>query len=135
MFAAAAGCLERQESAYSLSGTPCCCGAAASELLLCAVAVPSFVRLLCSLPAQYTTLRRDGRRLCRNASVLMPLARIAHILALGTAQAYNVDGSSPSGRSGRGPPLDLGRWPLDGHWEPQSCPPATMEHSVHVKRR
>ncbi len=50
----------------------------------------------------------------------MPLARIA-LRAVGKAQAYNVDGSRPSGRSGRGPALDLGRWPLDGLWEPQKA--------------
>ena len=43
---AAAGCLERQESAYSLSGTPCCCGAAERAVALrgrCAVFCTSSV--------------------------------------------------------------------------------------------
>ena len=82
-----------------------------------------FVRLLCPLrSAIYDAATGDALSMAGNASVLMPLARIAHtILAFGTAQAYNVDGSSPSGRNGRGPALDLGRWPLDGLWEPQKA--------------
>ena len=97
-----------------------------------------FVRLLCPLrSAIYDAATGDALSMAGNASVLMPLARIAHtILAFGTAQAYNVDGSSPSGRNGRGPALDLGRWPLDGLWEPQRQP-ATMERqpATRVKRR
>ena len=48
--------MERQESAYSLSGTPCCCGAADSELLLCAVACVQFCFYAFQSYAQLTSI-------------------------------------------------------------------------------
>ena len=66
-----------------------------SELLLCAVAVPSFVRLLCSLPA----IRRCGGTGDDLSYMLCPYVASRTILALGTAKP-TLDGLERTERTG-----------------------------------